>query len=116
MNIEKIKAQAKKGISMKPTTIKLFRVVDGDDGMSEPSEIPLGELDVLFKDNTRSLAFNSSDNGISTRIRSLSILVVADGFEIKSNDYFKIDEVKYKIVYPGEIIKGLYNSDIEVVK
>ncbi len=115
-NVGKIKAQAKKGISKKPTAIKLFRVVGGDDGMSEPNEIPLGELDVLFKDNIRSLTFNSSDNGISTRIRSLSILAVVDEFEIKSNDYFKIDGVKYKIVYPGEIIKGLYNSDIEVVK
>lgn len=116
MNIEKIKLQVKKGISKKPTTIKLFRTVGEDDGMSEIAEILLGELEVLFQDSKRSLALNTNDSGISTKVRSLSILAVIEDFEIKSNDYFKVNEVKYRIIYPGEILKGIYSSDVEMVK
>ncbi len=42
--------------------------------------------------------------------------VVTEGIEIKEGDHFEANGYKYRVTYPGMIIKDVYNSDLEVIK
>lgn len=118
LNVERIKAKVKKGIAIKPTHITLKRMEKVSNGMRgyTEKEITIAELDVFIDDSKHSIATNVKEAGSIQRVRSLNMLVVAEGFEIKEGDYFEASNLKYRVTYPGEIISGVYNSDLEVVK
>ncbi|MCY6372462.1 hypothetical protein [Clostridium ganghwense] len=118
LNIERIKQQVKRGIAIKPTHIKLIRKEKISNGMRGGKEKPVdvAELDVFIDDSKHSLSGNLKESGKINRIRSLTMLAVAEGFEIKEGDYFIANEIKYRVTYPGMLVEGVYNSDLEVVK
>lgn len=126
MNIERIKVQVNNAIKKKPTHIKIYRKTKSEDGMSAPKEVIfgvmdttellVGEIDVFFNDSNRGYVSNKySDSGVSTKVRSISILAVP-GFEICEDDYFYIKENKYIVIYSGQIIDGVYECDLEAIK
>lgn len=119
INEERIKAKVKKGIAIKPSHIELKRLEKISNGMrgGSPKEVTVAELDVFIDDSKHSLVLeDTKESGSFKRTRGLSMLAVAEGIEIKEGDYFIANGVKYRVTYPGMIIKDVYNSDLEVIK
>lgn len=119
MNEERIKLQAKKSIAKNPTHIILMRNVKASNGMRGGTEKPnkVAELDIFLDDTKHNLLLdNIKESGVVKRTRGISMFVITEGIEIKEGDYFKANGSKYRVVYPGMIIKDIYNSDLEVVK
>lgn len=117
MNAERLKVQFKKAISKKPTTIELKRNEFVSNGMHGGSnkEIIVATTDVFIDDFKHSLASNTNEAGEIKRIRSITMVAVADGFKIKKDDFFIIDDKKYVVTYHGEVVPDVYNSDLEVI-
>ncbi|KEH91680.1 hypothetical protein Z962_p0057 (plasmid) [Clostridium botulinum C/D str. BKT12695] len=119
INEERIKAKIKKAISIKPTHITLMRKEKVSNGMrgGTEKEIKVAELDIFFDDYKHNLLLdNVKESGAVKRTRGISMLAVAEGLEIKEGDCFTIGNNKYRITYPGMIIKDVYNSDLEMIK
>lgn len=119
LNVERIKTKVKKGIAIKPTHITLMRTERVSNGMRGGTEKPVtvAELDIFLDDSKHNLLLdNVKESGTVKRTRGLSMLAVVEDIEIKEGDYFISNKLKYKIAYLGEIIPGVYNSDLEVVK
>ncbi|WP_045517723.1 hypothetical protein [Clostridium sporogenes] len=119
MNEERIKLQAKKSISKKPTHIILMRNIKKSNGMRGGAEKPnkVAKLDIFLDDTKHNLLLdNIKESGVVKRTRGISMFVVTEGIEIKEGDYFEASGYKYKVTYPGMIIKDVYNSDLEVIK
>lgn len=119
LNVERIKAKVKKVITIKPTHITLMRTEKVSNGMRGGAEKPVtvAELDIFLDDSKHNLLLdNVKESGTVKRTRGLYMLAVAEGFEIKEGDYFEASSLKYRVTYPGEILSGVYNSDLEVVK
>ncbi|OSA69895.1 hypothetical protein [Clostridium botulinum] len=119
INETRIKAQAKKNIAKRPTHIILMRKEFVSNGMhgGREKEITVGELDIFLDDTKHNLILdNVKESGTVKRTRGISMFAVVEGIEIKEEDYFTIGNNKYRVTYPGMIIKDIYNSDLEVVK
>lgn len=119
INEERIKAKVKKAIAIKPTHITLMRLINKGNGMrgGTPTPDKISELDVFFDDSKHNLLLdNTKESGTVKRTRGIYMIAVAEGFEIKDGDYFEANGAKYKVIYPGLIIKDVYNADLEVVK
>lgn len=119
MNEERIKLQAKKSISKNPTHIILMRNVKASNGMRGGKEKTdkVAELDIFLDDTKHNLLLdNVKESGVIKRTRGISMFAVTEDVEIQEGDYFKANGSKYRVVYPGMIIKDIYNSDLEVVK
>lgn len=121
LNVERIKQQAKKAISIMPTTINLKRIEKIDDGMGgyiekeEPTNV--GTFDGFIDDsNTSTLIDRTSDSGTVKINRSITLIAVCEDFEIKDNDYFEARGRKYKVVYATTLVEDVYNCDLEVIK
>lgn len=118
INEEKIKFKVKKAISIKPTHITLIRLEKVSNGMrgGKEQEAIVAELDIFIDDSKNNLVIErTKESGISKRTRGINMLATTDGFDIKEGDYFTHNEVKYRITYPGLIVKDVYNSDLEVI-
>lgn len=117
MNSERLKIQFKKAISKKPTTIELKRNEFVSNGMHGGSnkEIIVATTNAFIDDFSHSLASNINEAGEVKRIRNVAMVAVADGFKIKKDDFFIIDDRKYVVTYPGEVVQDVYNSDLEVI-
>lgn len=114
----RIKDKVKKAINLKPTHIKLMRPSSISNGMrgTKPSLDFVAEFDALLNDSRHSiLQSQAAESGTVQRIRSLTLLAVCDGFEIKKGDCFTFNDLNYKVTYPGMIFTGLYNADLEVI-
>ncbi|AJE09490.1 hypothetical protein [Clostridium botulinum] len=120
INEARIKAQAKKNISKRPTHINLMRKEKVSNGMhgGREKEITVGELDIFLDDTKHNLILdNVKESGTVKKTRGISMFaVVTEGIEIKEGDYFEANGYKYRVTYPGMIIKDVYNSDLEVVR
>ncbi|AUM99591.1 hypothetical protein [Clostridium botulinum] len=119
MNEEKIKLQAKRSISKRPTSIILMRNIKASNGMRGSTEMPnkVAELDIFLDDTKHNLILdNVKESGTVKRTRGISLFTVTEGIEIKEGDYFEANGYKYRVTYPGMIIKDVYNSDLEVIK
>ncbi|AXG94056.1 hypothetical protein HYH82_06730 [Clostridium botulinum] len=119
MNEARIKAQAKKNIAKRPTHIILLRKEKASNGMhgGREEEITVGELDIFIDDTKHNLILgNVKESGTVKRTRGISMFAVTEGLKIKEGDYFETNGYKYRVTYPGMIIKDVYNSDLEVIK
>ncbi|NFQ84179.1 hypothetical protein FDG04_02375 [Clostridium sporogenes] len=119
INETRIKAQAKKNIAKRPTHIILMRKEFVSNGMhgGREKEIKVGELDIFLDDSKHNLILdNVKESGTVKRTRGISMFAVTEGIEIKEGDYFKTNGYKYRVTYPGMIIKDVYNADLEVIK
>ncbi|WP_409068846.1 hypothetical protein ACFLKC_14020 [Clostridium caseinilyticum] len=120
MNIDRIKLQAKRSIAKRPTHIILLRKEKVSNGMhgGREEEITVGEFDIFIDDTKHNLLLdNIKESGTVKRTRGISMFAVVDeDIEIKEGDYFITNGYKYRVTYPGMIIKDIYNSDLEVVK
>ncbi|BDB02137.1 hypothetical protein [Clostridium botulinum] len=119
INEARIKAQAKKSISKRPTHIILMRNVKISNGMRGGREKPdkVAKLDIFLDDTKHNLILdNVKEAGIAKRTRGISMFAVTEGIEIKEGDHFEANGYKYRVTYPGMIIKDVYNSDLEVIK
>lgn len=119
INEDRIKAKVKKAIALKPTHIILMRLISTSNGMrgGTPKPDKIAELDIFLDDTQHNLLLDSvKDGGAVKRTRGISMLVVVDNIEIKEGDFFELSGVKYKVSYPGMIIKDVYNADLEVIR
>lgn len=119
LNEAKIKQQVKRAITLKPTRVQLKRTEQTSNGMrgGTPKEANVAELDIFIDDSKHNLVSESTNEaGAIKKTRGITMIAIAEGFEIKENDYFTANGVKYKVTYPGYLIDGVYNSDLEVVK
>ncbi|MBY6871675.1 hypothetical protein HYH37_00415 [Clostridium botulinum] len=120
INETRIKAQAKRSIAKSPTHITLMRKEFVSNGMhgGREKEITVGELDIFLDDTKHNLILdNVKESGTVKKTRGISMFaVVTEGIEIKEGDYFEVNGYKYRVTYPGMIIKDVYNSDLEVIK
>jgi len=119
INEERIKMQAKRSIAKNPTHIILMRNVNISNGMRGGTEKPdkVAKLDIFLDDTKHNLLLdNVKEAGIAKRTRGISMFAVTEGIEIKEGDYFEANGYKYRVTYPGMIIKDVYNSDLEVIK
>ncbi|KOR24195.1 hypothetical protein [Clostridium sp. L74] len=119
INEARIKAQAKKSIAKRPTHIILCRKEFISNGMhgGREEEKKVSELDIFLDDTKHNLILdNVKESGTVKRTRGISMFAVTEGIEIKEGDYFKTNGYKYRVTYPGKIIKDIYNSDLEVIK
>ncbi|NFC27832.1 hypothetical protein EXM98_04065 [Clostridium botulinum] len=119
INEERIKAQAKKNIAKRPTHIILLRKEKASNGMhgGRGEEKKVSELDIFLDDTKHNLILdNVKESGTVKRTRGISMFAVTEGIEIKEGDYFEANGYKYRVTYPGMIIKDVYNSDLEVIK
>ncbi len=119
INEARIKAQAKKNIAKRSTHIILMRYVKTSNGMRGSKEKPdkVVELDIFLDDTKHNLILdNVKEAGTAKRTRGISMFAVTEGIEIKEGDYFEANGYKYRVTYPGMIIKDVYNSDLEVIK
>lgn len=118
LNVERIKNQVKKAIAIMPATINLKRVSKTDDSMGGYIEniIDVATFDGFIDDSNHSIYLDRmNEAGTVKRTRSIGLLAVCEGFEIKNDDYFESDGVKYKVTYPGRIVEGIYNADLEII-
>ncbi|HCL4447583.1 TPA: hypothetical protein N2D04_002648 [Clostridium botulinum] len=119
MNEERIKLKAKRSIAKNPTHIILMRNVEISNGMRGGTEKPdkVAKLDIFLDDTKHNLILdNVKEAGTAKRTRGISMFAVTEGIEIKEGDYFEVNGYKYRVTYPGIIIKDVYNSDLEVIK
>lgn len=119
LNEERIISQIKKAIALKPTHITLMRKEKVSNGMRGGQEKPVkvAEFDVLIDDSQRNLVSeNVNETGSLKMTRGVNLIAITEGFEIKEDDYFIIDNIEYKVTYPGMIVKGVCNADLEVVR
>lgn len=119
INEERIKNKVKKAIIIKPTHITLNRLEKVSNGMHGGSnkEVKVAKLDIFLDDSKHNLLLdNVKEAGVVKKTRGISMLVVAEGIEIKEGDYFEVNASKYRVTYPGMIIKDVYNADLEVIK
>ncbi|MBU3131592.1 hypothetical protein KPL40_03935 [Clostridium gasigenes] len=119
INETRIKQQVKKAISIKPIHIKLMRNEKISNGMRGGSEKPalVKELDVFLDDSKHNLISETTkEAGSFKRTKGISMLAVVDDIEIKEGDYFEVKGSKYRVTYPGMIIRDVYNADLEVIK
>jgi hypothetical protein len=119
INEEKIKAKVKKAIAIKPTHISLMRVEQVSNGMrgTTDKEVKVSELDVFIDDSKHNLITeNTKESGSFKRTRGISMLAATENFDIKEGDYFVLNGIKYRVTYPGLIVKDVYNADLEVIK
>ena len=119
INEARIKAKVIRAIAIKPTHITLMRKELVSNGMrgSTEKEVKLIELDIFFEDSKHNLLLdNIKEGGTVRKTRGISMLAVVEGIEIKEGDYFSIGDSKYRIIYPGLLIKDVYNADLEVIK
>ncbi|AUN10678.1 hypothetical protein CF055_00115 [Clostridium botulinum] len=119
INEARIKMQAKRSIAKSPTHITLMRKEFVSNGMhgGREEEKTVGELDIFLDDTKHNLILDSAkESGTVKRTRGISMFAVVEGIEIKEEDYFTIGNNKYRVTYPGMIIKDIYNSDLEVIK
>ncbi|KGO14582.1 hypothetical protein AL714_17890 [Clostridium botulinum] len=119
ININRIKMQAKRSIAQRPTHIILMRKEKVSNGMhgSREKEVKVAELDIFLDDTKHNLLLdNVKESGVVKRTRGISMFAVTEGIEIREGDYFEANGYKYRVTYPGMIIKDVYNSDLEVIK
>ncbi|ENK0558487.1 hypothetical protein AB2T19_003306 [Clostridium botulinum] len=119
INEERIKMQAKRSIAKSPTHITLMRREFISNGMhgGKEKEKKVAELDIFIDDTKHNLLLNNvKESGTVKRTRGISMFAVTEGIEIKEGDYFEANGYKYRVTYPGMIIKDVYNSDLEVIK
>ncbi|CAM3003008.1 hypothetical protein HAHI6034_10890 [Hathewaya histolytica] len=118
LNEKFIKNKVLQAIKIKPTYIVLMRKEKTSNGMrgGKEKKIKVAELDVFFDDFKRNNLFDTfRDSGHVKKVRSLGIICVTEGFQIKEKDYFSIDSQTYVVTYPGEVVKDVYIADIERV-
>lgn len=120
LNVEKIKQKVKRATAIKPTDIKLMRKTNIDDGMGghiEGKPDTVATFQAFLDDSHKSVWLDiTKDSGTINRTRSIRLLAVCEGFEIKKGDYFEVKGLKYSVTYPGEIVEGIYNTDLEVIQ
>jgi|GEM_PF-3352544 len=122
INKSRIKAKVSQAISNLPTSITLWRDVlisDGYDGGSTiPQEVSTfdGFLDAS-KSAINADSTNQSDSGMLKIVKKISLLTVYDdSYKIQVNDYFTVDGVKHRIVYPRNQYEIYWECECEVVK
>lgn len=118
LNEVRIKQQVKKAISIMPTNIALKRLDKIDDGMSGyiEQETNVATFDGFIDDSNHSIYIDRmNEAGTIKRTRSITLLAVCEGFEIKDNDYFEAKGRKYKVVYATTLVADVYNCDLEVI-
>lgn len=126
LNITRLKKQVEKAISINPTVIELKRAEKIDDGMNGFNEIEsdVATFNGFIDDSSHSIwQDRMNESGTVQRTRNITLLAVCDNFEIQKDDYFvvgadedfDIEGIKYKVIYPGKIVDGIYNADLEVV-
>lgn len=118
LNEERIKQQVKKAISIKPITINLKRIEKVDDGMNGyiEKETDIATFDVFIDDSNHSIYLDRmNEAGTVKRTRSITLLAVCEGFEIKDNDYFEAKGREYKVVYATTLVSDVYSCDLEVI-
>ena len=122
INKVKIRNQISKAIEKLPTTIFLKRDIASG---TEASYI-LYETDVATFDAFLDTSKSGKKQGVGTedsltasavtKINGISLLTVADdSFDIKKDDYFMLNDIKYRIVYPNNNYGIYWDCDIEVV-
>lgn len=119
LNEARIKQQVKKSISIMPTNINLKRIEKVDDGMGGyiEKEIDVATFDVFVDDSNHSIYLDRmNEAGTITRTRSITLLAVCEGFEIKDNDYFEAKGRKHKVIYATTLVTDVYNCDLEVIE
>lgn len=120
LNVERIKQKVKRAITIMPTEITLMRKTNIDDGMGgyiEGNPDTVATFQGFLDDSHKSVWLDiAKDSGTINRTRSIRLLAVCEGFEIKKGDYFEVKGLKYNVTYPGEIIEGVYNADLEVIQ
>ncbi len=118
INETRIKEKVKKAIALKPTHIVLMRNKGESNGMrgNKNTSDKVAEFDAFLNDSKHTIwQPQIVESGSVQRIRSLTLLALCEGFEIKKDDYFTANGLNYKISYPGMIFAGLYNADLEVI-
>ncbi|HHD2753290.1 TPA: hypothetical protein ACOTG0_002099 [Clostridium perfringens] len=115
IDVKEIKEAALEGIALKPTHIALERLEKVSNGMNgfKKKKVTVGEFDVLIDDSKRNANFNVGDSGGIMTVRSLTMLIVIDSLLV--GDYFILNGNRYEVTYPGELVSGVYNSDIKIV-
>ncbi|HII4494901.1 hypothetical protein [Clostridium perfringens] len=119
IDANEIKEAALEGIALKPTHIALERYEKVSNGMNgfRKEKVTVGEYDVFIDDSNRSSGKSDSlstvESGGLFLVRSLTLLIVIDSLLV--GDFFILNRNKYEVVYPGELVQGVYNADIKIV-
>lgn len=117
IDIKEIKEATLEGIALKPTHITLERYIEVSNGMKgyRKEKVNVGEFDIFIDDASRpgSTNFAYKDNGEVITVRSINMLIVIDSLLI--GDFFILNNNKYEVTYPGELVPGVYNADIRMV-
>ena len=117
INEARIKLRVKKAIALKPTSIILMRNEKANNGMrgGKDSPITVAIIDGLLDDSSHNEVYKiTTDAGVYQNISAIKFITVVEGFEIKTDDYFALNGIKYRVTYPGMIFPGLYNAELEV--
>ncbi|MGV1117844.1 hypothetical protein ACQR3D_15285 [Clostridium perfringens] len=119
IDVNEVKEAALEGIALKPTHIVLERYENVSNGMNgfRKEKVAVGEYDVFIDDSNRSSGKSDSlstvESGGLFLVRSLTLLIVIDSLLV--GDFFILNRNKYEVVYPGELVQGVYNADIKIV-
>lgn len=119
LNEERIKAKVKRAIEIKPTHIVLNRFDKTSNGMrgEKTKEVVIGEFDAFIDDSKHNYIVESiRESGTIKRTRGITMIAVIEAFELFEGDFFLLDGIKYRVTYPGEVVKDVYIADIEAVK
>lgn len=116
INKERIKIQVVKAISQDPSVVEIKR-----QGINDFGE-PQGESEVtivtgFFYKGSQSLNINISTAASITTGRNEKFLVVYDteGQKIKENDFFTLNDIKYKIIDLGNLFDIYLDMTLERV-
>ncbi|WP_238884520.1 hypothetical protein [Clostridium sp. YIM B02551] len=123
INLERVKGQVLKAISIKPTHISLMRNEVDSNGMRGGKKRAdlVAKIDVFIDDSNHSnvggnnkITGEGKEAGSIYSVKNISMLIVAEGFEVKVGDYFELNGLRYEVTYPGLIMGNIYESDLEV--
>ena len=121
INIDKIKKAAIKGISLKPTEITLYRsILKPNINLigSVKEEVEIGTYNVFVDDSKKNISIANGgleEAGEVFKVLNIFMLIVISDNVICKGDYFILDNNKYTVLYPGELVKDVYNADIEMI-
>ena len=115
IDVNEIKEAALEGIALRPTNITLKRYEKVSNGMNgfRKEEVTVGKFDVFIDDTIRNPNFSNKESGGVSTVRSLGMIIVTNSLLV--GDFFILNNNKYEVTYPGELVTGVFNADIKIV-
>lgn len=119
INVERIRKQVRKAIDALPTEIRLKRKEKIDDGYGGyiQQEVDVKTFNAFINFDSPSIVISNNDSGNITKLKSITLLAVYDAtFEIRKDDYFISNGIKYRVKYPLNPYDIYWECELEVVE